>query len=206
MATGLMNVGGKVWPSGTPQAPFSYTRESVCAQTLPAFAAAGFLRRANLPTTDLSNTAGAVVFLPLPDNNVVELKFLCRHDSDITNKAATARLWLVTEAQVDEGPNFNVASGEYFEHEFKAAGDLTIATGGTPPILAAADSVLGGAQTAFADSLTFASQLDSVKSRTEGVAAGVAASLSIDYHGYRGIILALNVGTMNGIRIGSRCF
>jgi hypothetical protein len=201
MAFGLLNVAGRVCPGGTPQDSVATLPESLCAQTLPAWGAAGLVRRKNLPTSDFSNTAGALLFIPLADFNVTGLSFICRHASVIASKAATARLWLVREAPAVEGGT--IGRGDYFEYKVEPVGDLTIATSGTPPILAAADSVIGGAQTAYADSLVFTPFISDTRWRVEGNAAGVSSTLKLDHHGARGLIVALNVGTMNGIRVES---
>ncbi len=201
MAFGLLNVAGRTYPSGTPQDSVATLPESVCAQALPAWGASGLVRRKNLPTSDFSNTAGALLYIPLGDFNVTGLAFICRHASAIASKAGSARLWLVREATAIEGSS--LGKGDYYEYKVEPVGDLTIATSATPPILAAADSVIGGAQTAYADSLTFVPLISDTRWRLEGNAAGVSSTLKLDHHGARGLIVAINVGTMNGIRVES---
>jgi hypothetical protein len=201
MAFGLLNVAGKVYPGGTPQDAVATQPESVCAQTLPAWGSAGLTRRRTLPTSDFTDTLGALIFRPLADFNLVGLAFICRHASAIASKSATARVWFVREAPAIEGRT--IGDGDYFEYKVEPIGDITIATSATPPIVSATDSVIGGAQTAYADSITFVPYIDSVRWRVEGNAPAVSSTLKIDYHGVRGFIIAINVGTMTGIRVES---
>jgi hypothetical protein len=188
-------------PSGTPQTVLMWQKESVCAQTLPAVAASGLSARFTQPTTDVTNTAGALIWLDLREYNVTALRFLCRHGSDIASKSATARIWLVREAMTPEYPP------DRFEYEVEPALDITIGTSATPPILAAADSPNGGAQTAYADSIAVTTAwIESLRYRLQGNVAGVKGTLEIDHRGARHMAIALNVGTMVGVRVGSFAF
>jgi hypothetical protein len=187
--------------TGTPQVGFTFTDESVCAQALPAFTAAGLNMRKTLPTSVFTNTAGALVYIPLEPNNAVALQFIVRHASLITSKSGTARLWVVKPADCPTA--FTGQPSDYTEYNVTPVGDLTIGTSSSPPVVALTDSLMGGAQTAFADVLTFDSKIDAARYNLEGGTTGIKGTLTIDYYGAVGLIVAINIGTLTGIRIGT---
>lgn len=177
-----------------PQRPWQYSERIVNANSLPDRAEEAIILALGKPASDPSNTANAVVCIPLEPGNQVRLRAIVDKVSAIGSLAGDLRVYGASHASKMESAQYEM----HAEHLF----DVSVDTSADPPVLDTTSIFAqAGNVTGLADALAI---LNNAMPSPIPVVVEDGRTIIFEQWGYQYLLIAGNVGDFEGIRVGVR--